>query len=716
LSPKYRVLLAVLLTLLAICSQAVFGQTKIVQKIVHIDQQTVNVSLDKLTPQDCQAGPGGIAITVTTGGSGKYTYAWSGPSGFTSKLEDLSNLNAGTYTLQVKDGDDCILTESWEVKATCTSTCALRDVAAITLSKTCSSNDGSIKVTINGGSGSYSYLWYDQAFNIIANTKDLAAISPGTYYLEVADLKNSTCTATFYYSLESALKVGYTTTSNTHCTSPFTGIITAVVTGGSGSYSYQWQSPDGSKATSATASVTGLRSGNYVLTVTDKVQGCSVQKYIYLSNAAAATLAINETVTPATHCSPANGSIDIAVSNGSGNYTYTWYNQSTGGFASATEDLANATPSTYSVYVVDNVSGCSVFKQFDIANKTQPPSLSFTKTDNTSCSTPFNGAIDLTVTGSNNYTVQWSNGLTTKDIAALSPGTYGVSVLDKSTGCINIVTPTDIQAVTIIDNSAQPLSVNIDVSINNTQCMTPSGSVQATVLSPAAPVTISWTGPNGYTSDQEDISGLAAGNYILTATLQCNTAPVIDTEEIVTQQSTLVELDLLTIISDRDNNLDPASIAIIKMPESGASASITANHKLRIQYKDAFSGTDNMTIQACDLMKACSSNVITINVEAAPEASKQGQVIVYNAVAPKSIGDNKFMRIEYLPPIDNRVSIFNRWGDKVFEVQNYTNDLPGKRFEGMSDHGKELPSGTYFYKIEFADASSPLTGYLSLKQ
>jgi len=52
----------------------------------------------------------------------------------------------------------------------------------------------------------------------------------------------------------------------------------------------------------------------------------------------------------------------------------------------------------------------------------------------------------------------------------------------------------------------------------------------------------------------------------------------------------------------------------------------------------------------------------------------------------------------------------------VFEVQNYTNDLPGKRFEGMNDHGKDLPSGTYFYKIEFADASSPVTGYLSLKQ
>ncbi|HEY9049434.1 MAG TPA: gliding motility-associated C-terminal domain-containing protein [Ohtaekwangia sp.] len=715
MSPKYRVLLAVLLTLLAICSQAVFGQTKIVQKIVHINQQTVNVSLDKLTPKDCQAGAGSITITVT-GGSGKYTYNWSGPAGFTSNLEDLTNLNSGTYTLQLKDGGDCIYTRSWEVQSTCAATCQLLDIATVTQSKTCSSSDGSIKVTINGGSGSYSYLWYNKNFNIVGNTKDLAGVAPGTYYLEVTDLKNTGCTTMFYYYIESALKVSYTSTSNSKCASPFTGGISAIVTGGSGNYSYQWQYPDGTKVTNTAASITGLRGGNYILTVKDKTQDCTVDQYIYLSNTSAATLAIAEKITPSTHCAPGNGSIDITVSNGSGNYTYTWYNQSTGTFASSTEDITNVTASTYSAYVLDNTSGCSANKQFVVADRTQVPSFTFTKTDNTLCSTPFNGAIDLNPGASNDYTIRWSNGVTTEDIAGLSPGNYGVSVTDKSTGCVATIDASGNQAIIIADKSEQPLSVTIDATTNNTHCIAPSGSIQTTIASPAAPVTITWTGPDGYTANLEDINSLTGGDYILTASIQCNTAPVIDTKEIVIQTRSAIELDLLTIITDRDNNLDPSGITIIKMPKSGAVASITADYKLNIQYKESFSGIDNLTIQACDLMKACSENIITIDVKSLSEMNQKSQIVVYNAVAPKSIGDNRFMRIEYLPPVDNRVSIFNRWGDKVFEVQNYTNDLPGKRFEGMNDHGKDLPSGTYFYKIEFADASSPVTGYLSLKQ
>lgn len=74
------------------------------------------------------------------------------------------------------------------------------------------------------------------------------------------------------------------------------------------------------------------------------------------------------------------------------------------------------------------------------------------------------------------------------------------------------------------------------------------------------------------------------------------------------------------------------------------------------------------------------------------------------------------MRIDHLPEGSNRVSIFNRWGDKVFEVENYESGVPGKRFEGLSDSGKMLPTGTYFYKIEFDKSIKSLTGYLSLKQ
>jgi hypothetical protein len=91
----------------------------------------------------------------------------------------------------------------------------------------------------------------------------------------------------------------------------------------------------------------------------------------------------------------------------------------------------------------------------------------------------------------------------------------------------------------------------------------------------------------------------------------------------------------------------------------------------------------------------------------------EGNIVVFNAVAPHSSGDNQWMRIHNLPA-ENKVSIFNRWGDKVYEAKNYDSALPGKRFEGLTDSGKELATGTYFYKIEFSGKT--VTGYLSLKQ
>jgi gliding motility-associated-like protein len=713
LSSKYRVLLAVLLTLLAICTQAVFGQTKIVQKIVHINQQSVNVSLDKLTPNDCQVGAGSIAVSVS-GGSGKYIYSWTGPSGFTSSQEDITNLSQGIYTLQVSDGSDCILSKQWEVVYACASGCKLVDVSTVTNSKTCSSNDGSINVAISGGSGAYSFMWYNKNFNIVGNTKTLTNAAPGTYYLEVTDTKNTSCTTMFYYYIESSLKVNFTTVSNTKCTIPYTGSIAAVVTGGSGSYSYQWQYPDGQKATAGGASLAGLRGGNYILIVKDKTSNCEVEQNIYLANTAAATLGIGEVISPATMCAPANGSVDVMITKGSGNYTYSWYEQSTGVSVSTAEDLTNAVASNYTVYVTDLLSGCNASKKFVIPDKTQKPEFILTKTDNTNCSAPFNGAIELVSAKSGTYAISWSNGAISQSIKTLAPGSYGISVTDKTTGCKSIINPSDVQAVNIKDLSEQPLEVTIDAVADNTKCITPNGSIQTSITS-SSPTSISWTGPNGFISDQQDLSALAAGDYILTASIQCNTAPVIEAEEFTAQASSSIELDLRKIISDRDNNLDPSSIVITNMPRSGASASITNELLLRIQYQSAFQGIDSIQIRACDLMKACSENIITINVETISQ-SKQDGIVVYNAVAPNSIGNNKFMRIEYLPQVDNRVSIFNRWGDKVFEVQNYTNELPGKRFEGLNDSGKELPTGTYFYKIEFADATNPVMGYLSLKQ
>ena len=66
-----------------------------------------------VTDGDCESN-GAIDITVT-GGTTPYTYAWTGPAGFTSTDEDLTGLVSGTYTVLVTDANGCEATGSWTV-------------------------------------------------------------------------------------------------------------------------------------------------------------------------------------------------------------------------------------------------------------------------------------------------------------------------------------------------------------------------------------------------------------------------------------------------------------------------------------------------------------------------------------------------------------------------------------------------------------------------
>lgn len=194
-----------------------------------------------------------------------------------------------------------------------------------------------------------------------------------------------------------------------------------------------------------------------------------------------------------------------------------------------------------------------------------------------------------------------------------------------------------------------------------------------------------------------------------------NTAPVFTDEAVTVSFGGQGSVNLVPLISDAESNLDLSTVTIVQNPTSGARATIeiisSAEINLVLDYSGiTFIGTDQVTISVCDQAGACSESIVSVNV------AVSSSITVFNAVAPKSTYDNTFLRIENLPA-GNKVTIFNRWGDVVFEKEKYDNDQ--RKFEGVNQNGHILPSGTYFYQIEFPDESNKrqtLTGYLSLKQ
>lgn len=62
------------------------------------------------------AGNGSINLTVF-GGTGPFTYAWSGPNGFTASTEDISGLVGGVYTVTVTDANGCTSSNNYTVNS-----------------------------------------------------------------------------------------------------------------------------------------------------------------------------------------------------------------------------------------------------------------------------------------------------------------------------------------------------------------------------------------------------------------------------------------------------------------------------------------------------------------------------------------------------------------------------------------------------------------------
>ena len=114
-----------------------------------------------------------------------------------------------------------------------------------------------------------------------------------------------------------------------------------------------------------------------------------------------------------------DGAIDVAVTGGTGVYTYAWSNGET------TEDLGGLSCRTYSVTATDE-NGCEVSMSFEIT-ESDAMEISGTTSDyvgyGVSCNGESDGAIDVTVIGGTGfYTYAWSNGETTEDLGGLTAG------------------------------------------------------------------------------------------------------------------------------------------------------------------------------------------------------------------------------------------------------------------------------------------------------
>jgi gliding motility-associated-like protein len=323
-------------TLYSVTATDVNGCTGTASRNVTVNTLPV-AAINPSNAQTCFGQP----VTITA--SGGANYLWS--TNETTAIISANPISTTTYTVTVTSADNCTATASATVDI-------ISNVSLTTLVTNAScfaGNDGSIDITVTGGTAPFTFLWNDN------NTaEDRTGLIAGNYSVTATGADGCAGTITADISEPSQLTV-VADIINEACAGNSDGSISLTVNGGTPSYSYLWFDNDASQNKS------GLAQGNYAVTVSDN-NGCSVIENYNVGIEPPLDLngvVINPSCPPA-----ADGEVNVSVSGGNGGYTFIWSDNSTN------VDAANLLPGDYDVTVTDS-RGCTTTANFSLSYQYQ---------------------------------------------------------------------------------------------------------------------------------------------------------------------------------------------------------------------------------------------------------------------------------------------------------------------------------------------------------
>jgi gliding motility-associated-like protein len=453
------------------------------------------------TDVSCNGGNDGKVVLTPGGGTGTFTYAWTGPNAFTANTKDISNLKAGKYYITVSSGAATPKVDSFTIAEPNKITVSSKTIVDVNCF---GQSTGTVSLTVTGGTSPYTYLW--SSGETAANLSNKAS---GTYFLTVTDAKSCTIKDTSIILQPSAAISITPTITNVKCNAGNDGAISLNVVGGTSPYTFAWTGPNG--FTANTKDITALFASDYRVTVTDSKSCAQTSGPLTITQPNA--ISIGTPSVTNTGCGTSIGAISITPTNGTAPYTFAWTGPN--GFTSTNQNIANLVAGSYTVIVRD-ANSCSTTSS-PISVSSSGLNLNVTPIiKNIDCNGNSNGEISITVSGgSGNFSYAWTgpNAYTasTKDISALKAGSYTVAITDvNNQTCQFIPSP-----YVIIEPSAITVSTPLVTNITCKDGKT--GAISITVGGGTPQYSYVWTGPNGFTAvNTSSISDLFAGAYNVT--------------------------------------------------------------------------------------------------------------------------------------------------------------------------------------------------------
>jgi uncharacterized protein (UPF0333 family) len=426
----------------------------------------------------CNGDNSGSIIASGYGGTAPYTYLWSD-----GQITNVAGgLAAGCYTVTVTDAQLCTTTGNYCV----TQPDALAATAAV-VDVLCNGDcNGTIDMTVTGGTSPFVYVWSNSA-----TTEDVSGLCAGTYFVTITDAHQ--CVLVKDWTVGAPIVLTVTgVPAEASCYEACDGSINITPAGGTAPFTYLWSN------LATTEDVSGLCIGSYSVVVTD-AHNCTASGLWTVGSPAA--LAVTGIAGSASCYSACDGTIDISPIGGTAPYGYVWSDPA----GSTTQDVSGLCAGDYFVTITD-AHNCTLVDSWTV---TQPGEVSWQgSTTNVTCNGLCNGTVttEFTLGGTPPYTYAWSNGATTADLTGLCAGTYSLTVTDSHSCDARAFRTITEPAVLVVD----PIAVITPALCYNGT----GGTIDITVTGGTTEYTYLWS--NNATT--QDIGGLSAGCYTVTVT------------------------------------------------------------------------------------------------------------------------------------------------------------------------------------------------------
>lgn len=571
-----------------------------------------------------------------------------------------------------------------------------------------SCTNGSILIdgTSNNVSG---YLWND-ATNLATNSFN----TTGQYHLQVTDPLGCINSDTINITVNEVPSSSYLVTNTCLNDSSIFSNQSSINTGSI--ITYEWNFGNGNSSSLLNPSHLYTTDGNY-----------NVQLIVTSNNNCKDTVILPHTIYPiptteagldtVLNCLITSIELDGSSSSAGMNYDYLWSTVDGNFTTSVTNDSVTINETGwYYLTVTDNSNNCYTSDSTLVRIDTLKPNFDIGTDNILTCEHP-----SITLNAINNqtgnFTYSWitNGGNIVSGNNTLSPeinqvGLYYLTVLNTTNQCLSN------DSLTITIDTIHPIvSVGADTLIN---CINPSIYLSG-FGSSTGNFSYLWQSNignilSGNTTLVPEIS--APGTYTLTVTNNFNGC-TSSNQTVVTQN-------------------DSAFVSIIFNGSSNSTFSIFSFDQNEITYQ----GNNGNIEWSIDDVTQTNDSLITYTFEESGNheiiiklTNSENGCIVYdttnllithrleipNALSPNADGYNDEFIIRALENYEsNSISIFNRWGEPIFEASPYLNDWSGQTNSNNILLGNKVVDGTYFYVVTLQDNGQEFIykGYIEVKR